>query len=440
MSDPTLKAVICPQCGAPAAPGEAFCRNCGKQILAPTITAPPPVIPPLQQAQPQPQAFAPSYAPPPQKKRSKLMMGCLIFISLIVVAAAAGGIYVWRATAYTPPVRKAPDIPQRASGTITEFPVDNDPNSPARPTSVQTESLSGATAKVNGSGPTKLPPGIDKTKLSKGATTMTSSTYKTQPRAPSSSSPSSSSKDNVYICVLTAMPGQTDFANGLATSIVQATNGTPNDWSVKSPKGATYSGSKIQSSKGPIYVLSKLGADIIILIFGDDSSTQTVVDRLAKNVGNGEGLMDYPEVKESLWTLPAATPADLTLVEINTMTGEQIIGSSGSGGDLPSEMRPFIPDKMTGARYTDSSRQEWLALNLEYGSSFQAWRTWLLARGALGLSGAEKTTVRDVDALYMNQEGKRIMIFQKGPYLILLSGPGNAPVDRLVALGNQIQV
>ena len=117
----------------------------------------------------------------------------------------------------------------------------------------------------------------------------------------------------------------------------------------------------------------------------------------------------------------------------------------GSGGDskgteLPSEMRPFIPERMTTARYTDASRQEWDALNLEYGSNFQAWRTWLLARGALGLSGAQSTTVREVDGLYLEQEGKRILVFQKGPYLIFLSGPAGATSDRLVALGNQFQV
>jgi len=93
------------------------------------------------------------------------MMGCLIIIGLIVVAAGAGGIYVWRRTTYTAPVRKAPDVPQRASGTLTEFPVDNDPNAPARPTSVHTESLTGATAKAEGYSPTKLPPGIDRSKL-----------------------------------------------------------------------------------------------------------------------------------------------------------------------------------------------------------------------------------------------------------------------------------
>jgi hypothetical protein len=103
-------------------------------------------------------------------------------------------------------------------------------------------------------------------------------------------------------------------------------------------------------------------------------------------------------------------------------------------------MRPFIPERLTGARYLDTGRKDWVALEFEYGSTFQAWRTWLLARGALGLSGAQTTTVRDVDALYLDQEGKRILVFQKGPYLVFLSGPSAATADRLVALGNQFQV
>jgi hypothetical protein len=436
MSDPTLKAIVCPQCGAPAAPGEGFCRNCGKQLLAPTMTAPPPVIPPVQTT---PGYIPPPYAAPAKKRRSPLMMGCLIIIGLVVVALGAGGIYVWRRTSYTPPVRKAPDIPQRAAGTMTEFPVDNDASAPAKPSSVQTESLSATSTKSGNSSSTKLPPGIDRSKLSKGATTMTSS-YKPQPKTSQPSTSSDSSKSEVYICVLTAMPNQTDFGDGLAASVVQATSGTMTGVKVQSPKGATYTGSKIRSPQANVYVLTKQGSDIVILIYGSDPSTQDVVDRLAQNVGNGEGLIDYPEVKESLWTLPATTPSDLTLQEISMLSGAQIENSIGSGGDLPSEMRPFIPERLTSARYTDSGQKEWVALNLEYGSSFQAWRTWLLARGALGLGGAQTTTVREVDALYLDQEGKRIMIFQKGPYLIFLSGPSGSSVDRFVALGNQIQV
>lgn len=366
-------------------------------------------------------------------------MGCLVIIGLLVIAAGAGGIYVWRRASYTPPVRQDPEIPQRAAGTMTEFPVDNDPNAPAKPTSVQTESLAGGAGKSDSAAAAKLPPGVDRAKLSKGATTMTSATYKPQPKNANASTTPGAAKDNVYICVLTAMPNQPSFGDGLAASVVQATSGVRSGVKVQSPKGATYSGSKIRSAQANVYILAKQNSDVVILIYGTDSST-TVIDRLAQNVGNGQGLIDYPEVKESLWTLPARTPSDLTLQEINTLTGAQIEASMGAGGDLPSQMRPFIPERLTGARYTDTGKQEWVALNLEYESTFQAWRTWLLARGALGLSGAQTTTVRDVDAMYMTQEGKRIMVFQKGPYLVFLSAPATASVDRLAALGNQIQV
>jgi hypothetical protein len=441
MSDPTLKATVCTKCGTPAAPGEGFCRNCGNQLVQPTVAAPTPVAGAPAPTITAPPPAAPQYQPPvsaapPKKRRSKLMMGCLVIIGLGVAALGAGGIYVWYRTSYTPPVRKAPDIPQRAAGTLTEFPVDNDKSKPSEPGSVQTESLGGATAKTESSTGTKLPPGITKTSLAKGATTMTSSTYK--PKLPSGQIPVGTTSD-VYICVLTAIPGQPGFVDSLVTSVKTTISGQVTAVQVQSPKGATYAGSHIVSAQGNIYVLSKQGSDIIIILYGADPSTKDTVDRLAQNVGNGEGLNDYPEVKESLWTLPAQTPSELTLIEINTMTGAQIENSIGSG-DLPSEMRPFIPDRLTGARYTDASKQEWVVLNLQYGSSFQAWKTWLLARGALGLSGGETTTVRDVDGIYLNQEGKRIMLFQKGPYLIFLSGPAGAPVDRFVTLGNQIQV
>ena len=60
-------------------------------------------------------------------------------------------------------------------------------------------------------------------------------------------------------------------------------------------------------------MLAKQGSDIIIILYGADPSVSSNVDNLAKNVGNGEGLIDYPEDKESLWTLPAQTPSELTL-------------------------------------------------------------------------------------------------------------------------------
>jgi hypothetical protein len=469
-----------------ASPGEAFCRQCGRalQAPAPTVVSP---QPPPQPINPQPasqpgsqpgsqrrvappstitavspqmgqmpsaqpgvggQQFQPS---PPinvgKKRRSPILLGCLVFLGLIVVVAGIGGIYVWRRSVYSPPDRQTPAIPERAQGTMTEFPVDNDPNDPSRPTSVQTEILGGTLAQNSTSTPaTKLPPGVDRSGLAKGATSMTSSTYKPKKNIPSSGGTASNQGD-VYINVVTTMPNQQNFGNGLANSIVKATGGTQTGVRVTSPSGGIYVGSKIRSNDAYVYVLTKQNSDIVIIIYSDDTSNQAMVDRLAQSVGNGQGLLDYPEVKDSLWTLPASVPSGLTLVEINTMSGAQIeaqisrsAGGNADMGEFISQMRSFIPDRLTGARYVDSNRQEWATVSFEYGSSFAAWRTWLLARGALGLGGAESVTVRDVNGVYLNQDGSRILVFQKGPYLIFLSGPGSASTDRLVALGNTIQV
>jgi cytoskeletal protein RodZ len=454
MADPTIRMPGCQSCGTIASHGESFCRNCGKPLLAPTVAAAPP---PLRQSPPPQSTITavspaapvgmPMQQPAPlnvgRKRRSPLLLGCLAFLALIVVIIGAGGIYIWRSASYSPPNRETPAIPERATGTMTEFPVDSDPSAPASPTSVQTEALGGTIAKSSTDSTTKLPPGIDRSKLAKGATSMTSSTYKPKQK----NATTAAAGPGVYICVLKTMPNQPTFGNGLATSIVDATRGQQTGVRVQSPTGAVYVGSKIRSAEANVYVLTKQGADVVILIYSEDPANQTLVDRLAQNVGNGQGLIDYPEVKDSLWTLPATTPAGLTLVDINTISGAEIensISQSSGGGDdvqrILSQMRSFIPARLTGAKYVDSGKREWMTLNFQYESTFQAWKTWLLARSALGLGGAQSTTVRDVTGVYLEQEGMQILVFQKGPYLIFLTGPSGTPMDRLVNLGNQFQV
>jgi hypothetical protein len=380
------------------------------------------------------------------------MVGCVVIVGLLVVVGIAGGAYIFWRTSYTAPVRRAPDIPQRTAGTLTEFPVDTDPAGP-RPGAVASEVLASDTAGSSSSSNSSqavLPPGVDRSKLSRGATAMTSATYRAHPQrtVPTSASGARAGKDEVYICVLTAMPGAPNLGEDLSTSVVSATGGQQTGVRVQSPKGAVYTGTVIRSAQTTVYVLQKQGGDIVILIYAPDPDTKDVADQLAQKVGNGEGLNDYPEIKQSLWTLPVSTPGDLTLQETKTLTRAQIENSlanpSSSGNDdsqkLLGQMRQFIPERMTGARYKDRQGQDWVAIEMEYESPFQSWKTWLLARGVLGLSGAQSTTVCGVDGVSLNQDGKRLLVFQKGPYLVLLGAPGGASVDSLVQLGNQFQL
>jgi hypothetical protein len=337
---------------------------------------------------------------------------------------------------------------------MKEFPVDNDPTSPAAPTSVATETLtpggSGRTSTAGISSKTPLPPGLDRSALAQRADSMTTATYQPRQTTPASgTTPTTTAGGQVIVIVLNLLPNSGGAADAIAGTVAQASGGDATGITVQSPNGAAYTGRRIKTPQICVYVLQKQDDSVAIIVFAPDPAAQQLADRLAQNVGNGEGLNDYPDVNSSLASLPATLPSDLKLEEINTLTRNQIesslAGSAGTSGQedvgrILEQMRNFIPERLTAIRYSDASRQEWNALQFEYGSSFQAWRTWLLARGALGLSGSQSTTVREVDGLYIDQDGQRILIFQKGPYLMVLGSPSSVPVERLVALGNQFQV
>jgi hypothetical protein len=102
----------CPSCGAPAAPGSAFCENCGADLRG---TAPPPTapVPPQQPYAQQPYAQQPPYAPqpapgyvppgyppaqqppyapaPPAKRSAGAVVGIVVAVVLVLGVLGVGG-------------------------------------------------------------------------------------------------------------------------------------------------------------------------------------------------------------------------------------------------------------------------------------------------------------------------------------------------------------
>jgi hypothetical protein len=52
----------------------------------------------------------------------------------------------------------------------------------------------------------------------------------------------------------------------------------------------------------------------------------------------------------------------------------------------------------------------------------------------------KSVSVLGVDGRYADVDKDRMMIFQKGPYLVILTQPADVPVERLVEMANGFQM
>ena len=427
-SAPTLKlgASNCQTCGTPIIANETFCRNCGDS--AATVVA---------------------------VRRTPTGQMALISGGTAAAVLLVFGVFSWftigNAFAYSPPERKPPAMSERTAGTLTEFPVDTDPTAPLTPESVVAEDLqntpkSGSTTTVSDNQAAKrLPPGVNRETLKRrGGTTLTTTVYRRRPKAEQPKTPITSAGE-IYICVLRITPGQAD---AFAVDIVKATSGSRSGTRLQSPRGGIYVGSKIQTPQILIYVLEKQSADTLILIYSPTPSMNDAAIRLAGNVGNGEGLNDYPETQNALWTLPQQKPSDLVLVDFNTITRAELGLSDGdlnaAGNDeetrkLFEYFSQFIPERATRARYQDAARRDWEVMIYDYDSPNRAWNTWFFLSWTVGLSG-QSISLKHGDGIYADTDDGRALIFQKGPYLIFVLAPSGTSTDKLVVLGNGFQV
>lgn len=414
---------ICLACGTPIVGDETFCRNCGEAAL--TMVA----------------------SRNQETRRTSTGQMVLIGSGLGLAVLLVSGIFGWLTLssllAYSAPERQPPAIPERTEGTMTEFPVDTAGDDTLAPDAVSTEDLQNPpTGGVNETHAKKrLPPGVSRDELKKrGGETLTTTIYR-----PRRKREQPTGKEDIYISVVRIKPGNGDK---IAVDVAKHTNGKRTGTRVQSPKGGTYIGSKVLAPQTLIYVLEKQGSDILILIYTPNSSMFDAATRLAGNVGNGDGLNDYPETQTTVWTLPQKPPADLVLVDLRTTTRAEMGLSQGdldSAGKNEEERKlieyfsQFIPERITEARYRDAARRDWEVAIYDYDSTARAWRTWLFLSWTLGLSG-ESVPLDHGSGIYADTSDGRGLLFQKGPYLIFIQAPTTANTDKLISFGNGFQL
>jgi hypothetical protein len=416
----------CPSCATPIVPGESFCRQCGQS--APTVVR-----------------------TVRQTSAGKLaLVATGTSLAALVTFGVIGWFSIGSVMAYSPPERKAPEMPERTAGTLTEFPVDNSGDTPTEPGSViveDTQNSSGVKTETATQTPQKrLPPGVTRDSLKKRTTNITSVVYRRKPKT-TETTPAATPDFEIYICVLRIAPGQTKVGDAMAVDIVKVSGGARTGTRVQSPKGGVYVGSRISNAQTNVYVLEKQNSDILILIYSPASAGNDTAARLAANVGNGEGINDYPSIKNTLWTLPQRPPS-LTLIDFYTQTRAEM-GLSESDlkkartdeetGKWIDYFSQFIPESATTARYRDAQGKLWEVGIYNYETPRKAWNFWIFLKWTIGFS-SQPITVKGDSALYSNTNEGRILMFQKGMYLIVIKAPNNSAIENLQAVGNSVQV
>ena len=397
---------VCPACGRPECVSdlnEEFCGFTGQRIR------PAPVAVAADAADPA-AAGAPGMT-------ARVLAGALV---LAVVVFLGFGLFsrmgkMFGRSGASPHPGAAGGITRRLAGTLTEFPVDT---GGSRPTSVATRDLR-ATSNVQ-LPPQSLPPGLPAQQLSRIGKTMTSATYQTKPADPS-----------VRVHVFETDAGSSLKSEEIARD-VNAASGPAAEMSgirVQSPAGAEYRGFRVRTPDSVTYVMDKVGAPIVILIYAPDPSIKEVADRLAADVGNGNGLADDPAMQTALDTMPADVPG-FVLLEANAYSGSDLLtplqqaGISASGTDSRDaieKIRVLLPSRYTVSRYGLAAlssapvQPEYKMILGDYGGSIRAQAAWVALGSALKGAGMRPVTFSGGDALTtVDQAGMEYLLFRRG--------------------------
>ena len=327
------------------------------------------------------------------------------------------------------------------AGTLTEFPVDPATVNRMEPTSVITQSFdpgpNGTKPTTINAQPNTFPPGINTSTIPQAATTMTSTTYRSDPN---------SAPVNVH--VLQGMnPG---VAGQFAQGVAQSSGGQMQGTRLQSPQGQTYEGYSVRSATILVYILVNAMAGNTIIIYTPQPSGFEATQRLAGSVGNGRGITDYPGIVDTFGTLPAYAPQGYGMTNMANFTGTELTSSLNQAqtgldpqvaqalGQILQAVRMLIPERGTMAQYRNAQGREKGVLIGNYGSLRKASVAYRLLSWSVGIA-MKSNKAAGFEALMFSDKDSKVMVFQKGPYIGLTMTHSSASEAELVDLARSLQ-
>ena len=426
----------CSSCHQPMQPNDVFCGNCGQQQVR--------------------QAAAPAQVPARQKSGGGVLVGVMAVAGIGLLVCCGGvGYFFYGPSNYTPAARRPPQVPQRLAGTMSVLPMDNVTQNGVRPTSIITQRFDG---KNPGQSPPtvnvpteKLPPGLDPQQIPQWAGGMTSVTYRgTGGGGGGAGTPGNSGGEVVNVHIIDTAGRFSGPA--ITSSIAQGTGGQQDPIQVQSPTGTTFTGTRIQAPQSVVFVLINPTGDLVVVVYGPNEASRPAAERLASNLGNSQGTSD-PELEPYICVLPAISPPGLQIRDLQTFGTEELTAAGTAmqstlnqpgvqgGAELAAQLQQVMPQMLVITTYEDDQGREWGSLVCDYGNPRKAWFLWFVIESLMrAIQGSTQVSVQGGKGISVSDAEARILIFFKGPYIVLLMGPSAEPVERLVELGASLQL
>lgn len=276
-------------------------------------------------------------------------------------------------------------LPERLAGTLTEFPVDTATDDPARPTQVVSESYAEpAGGESRGGGQIssqQLPPWIAPASLPALAENATSAEYITR---------HAGAKVNVVtLAMRDSHHGELTLPTRQQLAEI-APDATVTGLELSTPENVTYRGFRVSTALAVYYALRRGDTNTAILISAQEAAGMAVAERLARNVGNGQGLLEDEQYRGSFSRLPPPPPGT-SMQMVRTITEADIAAAvakmdanmgairqdpdMAKYADLIPLVRTMVPRSISTAIYAaaQDSQEGFIAGVAGYSSGSNAW-------------------------------------------------------------------